>query len=151
MRASGHRSPSSILISPTPQWPLVTFLSLLPRGSLPLEKKEMVGETVRITTECTWMGDEDKKVYVEGKEWYEENHERGEKKKEAEINRTRWGIEKDRRFLGGSVVQRGLQPRVWSWRPGMESYVRLPTWSLLLSLPVSLPLSLFLCLSWINK
>ena len=38
-------------------------------------------------------------------------------------------------------------PEVWSWKPGIESYIRLPAWSLLLSLPVSLSL----CLSWINK
>ena len=48
-----------------------------------------------------------------------------------------------------------LQPRAWSWRPRIESHVRLPEWSLLFPLPVSLPLSLSLslslCLSWINK
>ena len=50
-----------------------------------------------------------------------------------------------------------LRPRVWSWRPGIKSHIRLPAWNLLLPLPVSLPLSLFLslslcvCLSWINK
>ena len=38
-----------------------------------------------------------------------------------------------------------LWPRVWSWSPGIESSIRLPAWSLLLPLPVSLPLSL--CLS----
>ena len=37
--------------------------------------------------------------------------------------------------------------RTWSWRPGTESCVGLPAWSLLLPLPVSLPLSL--CLSFI--
>ena len=42
-----------------------------------------------------------------------------------------------------------LQLRVWSWGPGMELHIGLPTGSLLLPLPVSLPLSL--CLSWINK
>ena len=31
-----------------------------------------------------------------------------------------------------------LQPRVWSWGPGIESHVGLPAWSLLLPLPVSL-------------
>ena len=35
-----------------------------------------------------------------------------------------------------------LRPRVWSWRPRIESHVRLPAWSLLLPLPVSRPLSL---------
>ena len=44
-----------------------------------------------------------------------------------------------------------LRPRAWSWRPGIESHVGLPAWSLLLPLPVSLPLSLSLWLSWINK
>ena len=42
-----------------------------------------------------------------------------------------------------------LWPRAWSWSPGINSHVRLPAWSLLLCLPVSLPLSL--CLSWTNK
>ena len=44
-----------------------------------------------------------------------------------------------------------LRPREWSWSPGIESCIRLPTWSLLLPLPVSLPLSPSLCLLWINK
>ena len=34
-----------------------------------------------------------------------------------------------------------LWPRAQSWRPGIESHVGLPAWSLLLPLPVSLPLS----------
>ena len=42
-----------------------------------------------------------------------------------------------------------LQPRAWSWRPGIKSHVGLPAWSLLPPLPVPLPLSL--CLAWINK
>ena len=42
-----------------------------------------------------------------------------------------------------------LLPREWSCSPGIESHVGLPAWSLLLPLPVSLPLSV--CLSWINK
>ena len=29
-------------------------------------------------------------------------------------------------------------PRAWSWKPGIESQVRLPAWSLLLPLPLSL-------------
>ena len=48
------------------------------------------------------------------------------------------------------VVQRFsacLWPRAQSWRPGIESHVRLPAGSLLLPLPVSLPLSV----SLINK
>ena len=40
-----------------------------------------------------------------------------------------------------------LQPRVWSWSPGIESRVRLPACSLCLPLP----LSLCVCLLWINK
>ena len=50
------------------------------------------------------------------------------------------------------VAQRSsicLQPRAWSWRPGIKSHIGFPVWSLLLPLPVSLLLSL--CLSWINK
>ena len=42
-----------------------------------------------------------------------------------------------------------LQPRTWSWSPGIESHTGLPAWRLLLPLPMSLPHSL--CLSWINK
>ena len=42
-----------------------------------------------------------------------------------------------------------FQPRAWSWGPGFESCIRLPAWSLLLSLPVSLPF--FLWVSWTNK
>ena len=42
-----------------------------------------------------------------------------------------------------------LQLRAWSWSPGIESHIGLPAWSLLLPLPVSLPLSI--SLSWINK
>ena len=42
-----------------------------------------------------------------------------------------------------------LSLRVWSWSPRMESHIRIPAWSLLLPLPMSLPFSL--CLSWINK
>ena len=42
-----------------------------------------------------------------------------------------------------------LRPREWSWSPGIEFRVRLPAWSLLLPLPVSLPLCV--CLLWINK
>ena len=46
----------------------------------------------------------------------------------------------------GSPVKCHLLPRVWSWRPWIQSHVRLPVWSLLLPLPVSLPfiLSVFL-------
>ena len=42
-----------------------------------------------------------------------------------------------------------LQLRAWSWGPGIKSRIRLPAGSLLLPLPMSLPLSV--CLSWINK
>ena len=37
-----------------------------------------------------------------------------------------------------------LWPGAWSWSPGIESRVGLPAWSLLLPLPVFLPLSLSL-------
>ena len=40
-----------------------------------------------------------------------------------------------------------LRPRAWSWSPRIKSRIRLPAWSLLLPLPMSLPLSLFLCVS----
>ena len=43
---------------------------------------------------------------------------------------------------GGSAVWCSLWPRAWSWKYGTESHVGLPGWSLLLPLPVSLPLSL---------
>ena len=36
-----------------------------------------------------------------------------------------------------------LGPRVWPRGPGVESHIGLPAWSLLLPLPVSLPLSLY--------
>ena len=39
--------------------------------------------------------------------------------------------------------------RVWSRSPGIESHIGLLAWTLLLLLPMSLPLSL--CLSWIHK
>ena len=42
-----------------------------------------------------------------------------------------------------------LQLRSWSQGPGIKSCIRLPPGSLLLPLPMSLPL--FLSLSWINK
>ena len=42
-----------------------------------------------------------------------------------------------------------LWPRARSWRPGIESHIRLPAWSLILPLPITLPL----CVSheYINK
>ena len=43
-----------------------------------------------------------------------------------------------------------LPPRAWSWGPGIESHLGLPAWSLLLPLPVSLPLLLSV-FQWINK
>ena len=46
--------------------------------------------------------------------------------------------------LGGSVVERLLSTQVVIQGPGIESHVRFPAWSLLLPLPVSLPLSLSL-------
>ena len=39
--------------------------------------------------------------------------------------------------------------RVWSWGPGIKFRIRVPAGSLLLPLPVSLPLSV--CFSWVNK
>ena len=42
-----------------------------------------------------------------------------------------------------------LQLSSWSQDPGIESCIRLPEGSLLLPLPISLPL--FVCLSWINQ
>ena len=44
-----------------------------------------------------------------------------------------------------------LWPRARSWSPGIESHVGLPAWSLLLPPPVSLPLSLSLSMSIMNK
>ncbi|CAD7690296.1 unnamed protein product [Nyctereutes procyonoides] len=40
-----------------------------------------------------------------------------------------------------------LWPGARSWRPGIESHVGLPAWSLLLPLPVSLPLSALACVA----
>ena len=40
-----------------------------------------------------------------------------------------------------------LWPRAWSWGPRTESHIGLPAWSLLLPLPVSLPLPPSLCVS----
>ena len=51
----------------------------------------------------------------------------------------------------GSVAERRLRPRALSWGPGIESRVGLPARSLLLPLPVSLPFSLCVCLSLVNK
>ena len=51
--------------------------------------------------------------------------------------------------LGGSVVSVCLWLQVWSRVPGIESCLGFPAGSLLLPLPMSLPLSLYL--SWINK
>ena len=47
--------------------------------------------------------------------------------------------------------QHCLHPRMWSWSPGIRSHIRLPAWSLLLTLPVSLLLSLSLSLALMNK
>ena len=48
-------------------------------------------------------------------------------------------------WLGGLVSPLPQGVILGSWGPGIESHVGLPAWSLLLPLPVSLPLSL--CLS----
>ena len=47
----------------------------------------------------------------------------------------------------GAYLCSGHDPGVLGWSPGIESHVGLPAWSLLHPLPVSLPLSLSLCLS----
>ena len=44
-----------------------------------------------------------------------------------------------------------LWPRAWSWKPGIESDIGLSAWSLLLPLPVSLPLSLCVSLMSLKK
>ena len=44
--------------------------------------------------------------------------------------------------LGGSVVEYLPLTQVWSWSPGIKFHIGLPAWGLLLSLPMSLPLSL---------
>ena len=44
-----------------------------------------------------------------------------------------------------------LWPRARSWSLGIKSRVGLLAWNLLLPLPVSLPFSLSLCLSWIDN
>ena len=40
-----------------------------------------------------------------------------------------------------------LRPRARSWSPGINSHIGLPAWSLFLSLPMSLPLCVCVCLS----
>ena len=72
----------------------------------------------------------------------------------------RWILSQESWSFGDPwVVQRFstcLWPRAWSWSPRIKSRIGLPAWSLLLPLPMSLPLSLSLshespCLSWISK
>ena len=43
---------------------------------------------------------------------------------------------------GGAAGWCHLQPRTWSWRPGIEPPIGLPAWSLLLPLPLPLAVSL---------
>ena len=58
---------------------------------------------------------------------------------------------KDRKFQAALVAQQFSAAFSPGWSPGIEYHVGLPAWSLLLLLPVSLPLTFCLCLSWINK
>ena len=54
-------------------------------------------------------------------------------------------------FLFQTLLQTYSKQTVWSWGPEIESQIGLPEGSLLLSLPMSLPLSLWplsLCLLW---
>ena len=44
-----------------------------------------------------------------------------------------------------------VQPRAWSWSPGIESHIRFPAWSLLHCLCLCLCLSASLSLSLMNK
>ena len=64
-------------------------------------------------------------------------------------------VDEDEKVLGDPWLAQWfsacLQPRVPSWSPGVGSHVGLPTWSLLLPLPVSLPLFLSLSFSLMNK
>ena len=46
--------------------------------------------------------------------------------------------------LGGQWFGTCLWPRAGSWSPGIEFHIGLLAWSLLLPLPVCLPLSLYL-------
>ena len=75
--------------------------------------------------------------------------------KSNHLSRCYWNIQINQVLRIGSQAATVAQqfsvtfsPGVWSWRPWIESHVRLPAWSLLLPLPVSLPLSL--CVS-MNK
>ena len=56
------------------------------------------------------------------------------------------GMSKMNRHLGDPWVAQWfsacLPPRAWSWSPRIESCTRLPAWSLLLPLPLSLSVSL---------
>ena len=53
--------------------------------------------------------------------------------------------------LGAQWLSVYLWLRLWSRGPGIKSHIELPTGSLLLPLPVSLPLSLCVSHEWINK
>ena len=53
--------------------------------------------------------------------------------------------------LGGPAIQRLPSAQGVTPGPGIESHFGPPTWSLLLPLPVSLPLSLSLCVSLMDK
>ena len=84
----------------------------------------------------------EKKLIHKGKE---RNTEREGKTENTGFSRT--GERGIPGWLSGWVVC--LLPRVWFWSLRIESPIRLPARSLLLPLPMSLPVSL--CLSWIKK
>ena len=79
------------------------------------------------------------------------------RRQRSELQRLKWlefvrqKTGKERIAYWGTGVTQWLSVCLWlrSWGPGIESHIRLHTGSLLLPLPVSLPLSV--CLSRINK
>ena len=59
-----------------------------------------------------------------------------------------FGKKKTRDARVAQWLRASLWLRVWSWSPRIKSHIRVPAWSLLLPLPVSLPLSLNLNVSF---
>ena len=77
-------------------------------------------------------------------------------RKNMELTEISWGIQNYRIYCTGDPwVAQWFGACLWPWSPGIESRVGLLAWSLLLPLPVFLPLFLSLCVSimggWIKS